>query len=119
MCKVKEGKERGEDIGTARFIDFLSHGRYHVTRVETAKLWRSGSMGLVRWDQRTENKWIVFKGHCIRSGGGKLLIQWDRSMNDYVRRVLREHDQEADHLANLGAEGQRHITVVKGDSAEN
>ena len=76
-------------------------------------------MGLVRWDQRTENKWIVFKGHCIRCGGGKFLIQWHRSMNDYVRRDLREHNQEADHLANLGAEGHRQITVVKGDSTEN
>ena len=42
--------------------------------VETAMLWRSGSMGLVRWDQR------VFEGHCVRCGGGMLLIQWDRSM---------------------------------------
>ena len=40
-------------------------------------------------------------------------------VDDYVRRVLREHNQEADHLANLGAEGQRQITVVKGDSTEN
>ena len=50
------------------------------TCVETTNLWRSGSMGLVRWDQRTENKWRVCKGHCIRCGGGKLLIQWNRSM---------------------------------------
>ena len=74
-------------------------------------------MRFVRWDQRTENQWIVFKGHCIRCGGAKLLIQWDRLM--IVSHVLREHNEEADHLANLGAEGQRQITVEKGDSAEN
>ena len=32
---------------------------------------------------------------------------------------FREHNQEADHLANLGAEGQRQITVEKRDSTEN
>ena len=42
-----------------------------------------------------------------------------RQVDDYVRHVLREHNQEADHLANLGAEGQRQITVEKGDSTEN
>ena len=40
-------------------------------------------------------------------------------VDDYVRHVLREHNQEADHLANLAPEGQRQITVEKGDSTEN
>ena len=40
-------------------------------------------------------------------------------VDDNVRHVLREHNQEADHLANLAPEGQRQITVEKGDSTEN
>ena len=30
-----------------------------------------------------------------------------------------EHNQEADHLANMGAKGQRKITVEKGNNFEN
>ena len=32
---------------------------------------------------------------------------------------FREHNQEADHLANLGAEGERKVTVEKEDNKEN
>ena len=32
---------------------------------------------------------------------------------------LREHNQEGDHLANLGAEWKREITVEKGNNTEN
>ena len=35
-----------------------------------------------------------------------------------VKHIFREHTQEAHHLTNLGAEGQRKITVDKGDNAE-
>ena len=32
-------------------------------------------------------------------------------IDDYVMRIFREHNKEADHLANLGTDGQRKITV--------
>ena len=39
-------------------------------------------------------------------------------MDDYVQHVFREHNQEADHWANLGADGQRKIGVDKGNDTE-
>ena len=36
-----------------------------------------------------------------------------------MKHIFREHNQEADHWANLGAEGQRKITAEKGNSTEN
>ena len=63
-------------------------------------------MGLMRWDRSTRKRLGVFRRHCIRGGRGKLLI-WVGVVDDYVKHVLREHNQEADHRANLGAEGQR------------
>ena len=32
-------------------------------------------------------------------------------IDDYVKHIFREHNQEADHLANLGAEEQRKIMI--------
>ena len=32
-------------------------------------------------------------------------------IDDHVKHILREHNQEADHWANLGAEGQRKMIV--------
>ena len=40
-------------------------------------------------------------------------------IDDYVNHIFREHNQEADHLTNLGVKGQRKITVDKGDNTEN
>ena len=40
-------------------------------------------------------------------------------IDDYVKHIFREHDQETDHLANLGVEEQRKITVEKGNNTEN
>ena len=34
-------------------------------------------------------------------------------IDDYVRHIFREHNQESDHLANLGADGQSKIVVEK------
>ena len=36
-----------------------------------------------------------------------------------MKHIFREHNQEADHLASMGAEGQRKITVETGNNAEN
>ena len=40
-------------------------------------------------------------------------------IDDYVKHNFREHNQEADHLANLGAEGQRHIDIEKMENNVN
>ena len=39
-------------------------------------------------------------------------------IDDYVKHIFRKHNQEADHLANLGAEGLRKITVEKENNTE-
>ena len=36
-----------------------------------------------------------------------------------MKHTVRERNQKADHLANLGVKGQRKITVDKGDNTEN
>ena len=36
-----------------------------------------------------------------------------------LKHIFREHNQEADHLANLGVDGQRKITVEKWNNTEN
>ena len=40
-------------------------------------------------------------------------------VDDYVKHVFREHNQEADHLANLGAEDQGKVSVETQDDTEN
>ena len=36
-----------------------------------------------------------------------------------MKHIFREHNQEADHWANMGAEGQNKIIVGKGKNTEN
>ena len=75
-------------------------------------------MGLVRWDLRTENKMDSIQ-RTLHSLWRRNVAYPVGQVDDHVRRVLREHNRDADHLANQGAEGQRQITVAKGDSTEN
>ena len=39
-------------------------------------------------------------------------------VDDHVKHIFREHNQEADHLANLGAEAPRKITIEKGENIQ-
>ena len=76
-------------------------------------------------DSKVAEKWINGKAKIGHTG--KTLHSWWRRkvaypvgrIDDYVKHILREHNLEADHLANLGADGQRKITVEKGDNTEN
>ena len=40
-------------------------------------------------------------------------------IDDIVKHVFREHNQETDHWANLGAEGQRPIVLDRRDNSES
>ena len=40
-------------------------------------------------------------------------------IDDYVKHVFREHNQEADHWANLVAEGQRKVIVDRSNNTES
>ena len=40
-------------------------------------------------------------------------------IDDYVKQIFTEHNQEADDLANLGAEGQRHIVVDRRNTDDS
>ena len=59
-------------------------------------------------------------GHILKT----LRSWWKRriahpiSKIDHPMRTVREHNLEADHLANLGAKGQRQIVVDKGNNDE-
>ena len=61
------------------------------------------------WDRNTEEELAIFKRHYTH--GGKKIAFRISKIGDYVMHVFREHDQDADHWANLGAEGQRKIVV--------
>ena len=39
-------------------------------------------------------------------------------IDDFVKHVYREHNQEADHWANIGAQGQRKIVSDRCDNSE-
>ena len=39
-------------------------------------------------------------------------------IDDFVKHVFREHNQEADHWANIGAKGQRKIVLDKCNNSE-
>ena len=41
----------------------------------------------------------------------KKIAYTEAQMGDFVKHIFREHNQEADHLANLGADGQWEITT--------
>ena len=57
--------------------------------------------------QRTLHSW--WKGETADAGD---------KIGDFVKHIFREHNQEADHLASLGADGMRRITVEKGATNE-
>ena len=61
--------------------------------------------------------WSHSKKHYTHGGKERshFLIS---KIDDYVKHIFREHNQEADHWANLGAEGQRTIISDKGNSTE-
>ena len=39
-------------------------------------------------------------------------------IDDYVKHVFREHNTEADHSANVGAEGQRKVVIDRKGNAD-
>ena len=94
--------------------------RFHSLRTE-------GTTGQECGESEVAEEWI--NGHHARGQQDKAKIGafqktlhswWRRKaaclvgmIDDYVKHISREHTQEADHLTNLGAEGQRKITVEK------
>ena len=49
---------------------------------------------------------------------GESCLPGRTKIGDYVKHIFNEHDQEADHLTSLGADGTRKTTVVKGGNHE-
>ena len=39
-------------------------------------------------------------------------------IDDYTKHIFPEHNQEPDHLANLGTHGQRKVTIERGENTE-
>ena len=74
--------------------------------VETVMSRANGSMGNILWNRSTEEELAKYKRPYTR-GGKKSL----RKIGDFVKHVFREHNREADHCTNIGAEGQRKIVI--------
>ena len=73
------------------------------------------------------DQWSIFSGTEVRiSQIQKNLYSWWKKtfanptskMNDFVKHVFREHNQEADRWANFGIEGQRQVVVDRCSNAE-
>ena len=75
-------------------------------------------MAIMLWDKRIEGNIVIFR-ECSTLGGRKKVAFHITQIDDYVKHIFRERNQEADHQANLGAEGQRKITVDKGNITQN
>ena len=72
-------------------------------------MWQTnGSMVITRWDKRFRQKVDGWSKHCVR---GRKFWYPVAQIDDYVKHIFREHNQEADHLANLGTEGQKEVTI--------
>ena len=84
-------------------------------------------------DSKVAEKWI--NGHCTMGQKHKAKIdhiqktlysRWTKRVaysvervDDYAKHDFRDHNKEDDHLTNLIADGQRKITVERGDNTEN
>ena len=76
--------------------------------------WReNGSLASMFWDRNTEEELAEFTGHY--TPGGKEIANRTSKVDDYVKHVFREHNQEADHWANVGGEK---TVVDKGNNTE-
>ena len=113
--KVNPTKRRNSqgyfDRQTNRFHSLRTEGTtgQECGESEVAEEWINGHHARAQQDkakigatQKTLHSWWRRKAAC-------LVVMID----DYVKHISREQTQEADHLANLGAEGQRKITVEK------
>ena len=74
-------------------------------------MWRQqcGS-NMAQWPNGHHTMEKMYKECSFRGGSGELYILW-RNIDDYVRHIFREHNQEVDHVANLGTKEQHKITI--------
>ena len=52
-----------------------------------------------------------FRKRCIHCGRN-ILHNQSPQIDDNVRHIFREHNQDADHVGNLGAAGRKKIIVI-------
>ena len=71
----------------------------------------------ILWDRSTEDESARSKKTSTH-GGKKTFANPISKMNDFVKHVFREHNQEADRWANLWIEGQRQVVVDRCSNAE-
>ena len=79
--------------------------------VVTMKWQANGSIVNTLWDGCTEGELAKHKRPCTR-GGKKKIASPITKIDDFVRHVHREHNQEADHWANIGAQELRKIVLA-------
>ena len=82
----------------------------------------------VRWAKK--DRWALRDGTTIQKHNLDAIQKtlhswWTRKVAhlvgmfaDYAKHIFREHNQEADHLANLETEGQRKVTSESGGNTE-
>ena len=77
----------------------------------------NGLAATARWVENSGKESDVFEELFIHGGRWKLPTQRTK-IGDYVKHTFSEHNQEADHLASLGADGTRKITVEESGNHE-
>ena len=67
---------------------------------------KNGPMDTSRWRKKYKDK-IGQIQKTLHSWWKRKIAYPVGEFDDYMKHIFREHNQEADHLANLGTEGQQ------------
>ena len=108
--KYKHSKARAEDIGTTRRVDSTRTEGTTARKCgdsNVAERWTSGHNAM---GQKIQKK-IGRVQKALHSWWQRKIVCPVEQTEDYVKHIFQEHNQESDHLPNLGAEVQRKITV--------
>ena len=70
---------------------------------------KNGFMAILRWEGNAEGK--IGGIHSTLHSWWKMEVAYPLvKLDNYLRHIVREHNQEAHHVANLGTEGKAKIT---------
>ena len=83
----------------------------------------SGTRRLLCGDSNVAGKWSLCFGtshiqKTLHSGWKEKIAFPISQIDDQVKHIFREHNQEAGHWANWGAAGQRQKFIDKGNNTE-
>ena len=106
-------REDTEGRGTHRYHHPHSHRWAHCT-IDAACEWINGQYSLAQKHRGRIGQVQKTLHPCWKRNIANPILKID----DFVKHVHREHKQEADHWANIGAQGQRKMVLDRCDNSE-